>query len=165
LDINAYPTHTTLVIINSTLYETRFQPTQVSETIKPSSNTREHLSSTEIVASNTHYKITLHHSAIVLPQQYKATLVALGIIIYHPHTPDISAKILWVKELVQVENVPASRVRTKTEQRWERRPQPGLKIVGLGGLRHTNDYHICEYMLKFLKQYLPYQSYTFFQSC
>ncbi|KAF8526221.1 hypothetical protein BU17DRAFT_33243, partial [Hysterangium stoloniferum] len=83
----------------------------------------------------THFKITLYRSAIALPKRYKATLVALGIhrrmqTVYHPHTPDIAGKILRVKELVHVENVPESSVRTKTEQRRERRPQPGFKIIG-----------------------------------
>ncbi|KAF8532305.1 hypothetical protein JB92DRAFT_1310996 [Gautieria morchelliformis] len=83
---------------------------------------------------NTHYRITLYRSAIALPKRYKATLVSLGIhrrmqTVYHPHTPDIAGKILRVKELVLVQNVPASSVRTKTEQRWERRPQKGFEVV------------------------------------
>lgn len=83
----------------------------------------------------THYKITLFRSAIALPKRYKDTLVALGIhrrmqTAFHPHTPDIAGKILRVKELVHVENVPASAIRTKTEQRWERRPDSGFEIVG-----------------------------------
>lgn len=88
----------------------------------------------------THYKITLFRSAIALPKRYKDTLVALGIhrrmqTVFHPHTPDIAGKILRVKELIRVENVPASAVRTKTEQRWERRPDPGFEIVGSWGAR------------------------------
>jgi hypothetical protein len=80
--------------------------------------------------------------------------------VYHPHTPDISVKILRAKELVQVENVPASSVRTKTEQRWERRAQPGLKLSGHGGIRHTNDYHIRESMLSvFFRWYLNLLTY------
>ncbi|KAI0687840.1 hypothetical protein C8T65DRAFT_675553 [Cerioporus squamosus] len=45
----------------------------------------------------THYRITLRRSAISLPQNIKGTLEALGI-----------TDILTVKELVTVENVPAS---------------------------------------------------------
>ncbi|KIJ56252.1 hypothetical protein M422DRAFT_219390, partial [Sphaerobolus stellatus SS14] len=79
--------------------------------------------------------ITLLRSAIALPKRNKATLETLGIhrrlqTVYHRHSQDIAGKILRVKELVKVENVPASAVRTKTEQRWERRPVPGFKIVG-----------------------------------
>lgn len=82
----------------------------------------------------THYKITLRRSAIALPEPFKATLVSLGIhrrmqTVYHPHTPECAGKILKVKELVEVENVPASAVRTKTEQRLERKASRGYKVV------------------------------------
>ncbi|KZT06145.1 uncharacterized protein LAESUDRAFT_737153 [Laetiporus sulphureus 93-53] len=84
---------------------------------------------------NTHFRITLRRSAIGLPSRIKGTLVALGLhrrmhTVYHKHCPDIAGKILAVKELVQVENVPASAVRTKTEQRRERRAPRGYSIVG-----------------------------------
>lgn len=49
--------------------------------------------------------------------------------VYHRHSPDIAGKILRVKELVQVENVPASAVRTKTEQRQERKSVRGYQKV------------------------------------
>jgi len=49
--------------------------------------------------------------------------------VYHTHSPDIAGKILRVKELVQVENVPASAVRTKTEQRQERKASRGYQKV------------------------------------
>ena len=83
----------------------------------------------------THYKITLRRSAIALPESFKATLVSLGIhrrmqTVYHPHTLEAAGKILKVKELVEVENVPASAVRTKTEQREERKASRGYKVVG-----------------------------------
>ncbi|KAF9816650.1 hypothetical protein IEO21_03955 [Rhodonia placenta] len=86
---------------------------------------------------NTHYRITLRRSAISLPVRYKGTLVALGLhrrmqTVYHRHTPDIAGKILRVKELVQVENVPASAVRNKTEQRRERKAPRGYAVVGSG---------------------------------
>jgi len=83
----------------------------------------------------THYKITLRRSAISLPEPFKATLVSLGIhrrmqTVYHPHTPECAGKILKLKELVEVENVTASAVRTKTEQRQERKASRGYKVVG-----------------------------------
>ncbi|KAH9933593.1 uncharacterized protein BXZ73DRAFT_77217 [Epithele typhae] len=83
----------------------------------------------------THYRITLHRSAIGLPTRFKDTLVALGIhrrlqTVYHRHTPDIAGKILKVKELVTVENVPASAVRTKLEQRLERKAPRGYEVTG-----------------------------------
>ena len=82
----------------------------------------------------THYKITLRRSAISLPESFKATLVSLGIhrrmqTVYHPHTPECAGKVLKVKELVEVENVPASAVRTKTEQRQERKASRGYRVV------------------------------------
>ena len=88
----------------------------------------------EQVEPNTHFRITLRRSAISLPSNIKGTLVALGIhrrmqTVYHRHTPDIAGKILRVKELVQVENVPASAVRTKTEQRQERKASRGYQKV------------------------------------
>ncbi|EPS93531.1 hypothetical protein FOMPIDRAFT_131207, partial [Fomitopsis schrenkii] len=90
----------------------------------------------EHVEPNTHYRITLRRSAISLPSNIKGTLVALGIhrrmqTVYHRHTPDIAGKILRVKELVQVENVPASAVRTKTEQRQERKAVRGYEKSGV----------------------------------
>ncbi|KAI0709847.1 hypothetical protein C8Q76DRAFT_653748 [Earliella scabrosa] len=83
----------------------------------------------------THFRITLRRSAISLPQNIKDTLTALGIhrrlqTVYHRHTPDIAGKILTVKELVAVENVPASAVRTKWEQRQERKAPRGYSVTG-----------------------------------
>lgn len=83
----------------------------------------------------THYRITLRRSAISLPKHIKATLVSLGIhrrmqTVYHEHSPINAGKILLVKELVEVENVPASAVRSKTEQRQERKAPRGYQVVG-----------------------------------
>ncbi|KAI0763304.1 hypothetical protein BD413DRAFT_432969, partial [Trametes elegans] len=83
----------------------------------------------------THYRITLRRSAIALPKNIKGTLVALGIhrrlqTVYHRHSPDIAGKILTAKELVTVENVPASAVRTKLEQRLERKAPRGYEVMG-----------------------------------
>ena len=83
----------------------------------------------------THYRITLRRSAIALPKNIKGTLEALGIhrrlqTVYHRHTPDIAGKILTVKELVTVENVPASAVRNKLEQRLDRKASRGYQVTG-----------------------------------
>ncbi|KAG6911370.1 hypothetical protein DXG01_001041 [Tephrocybe rancida] len=83
----------------------------------------------------THYKITLRRSAISLGDKIKGTLIALGIhrrmqTVYHRHTPEAAGKILRVKELVEVHNVPASQVKTAGEQRLERKAPRGYKIVG-----------------------------------
>lgn len=84
---------------------------------------------------NTHFRITLRRSAISLPANIKATLEALGIhrrlqTVYHRHNPETAGKILRVKELVEVQNVPASAVRTKLEQRKERQAPRGYQVVG-----------------------------------
>ncbi|KII84404.1 hypothetical protein PLICRDRAFT_364162 [Plicaturopsis crispa FD-325 SS-3] len=84
---------------------------------------------------NTHYKITLRRSAIALAAPVKATLVALGIhrrmqTVYHAHSPAAAGMILRVKELVEVENVPTSGVRTKEEMTRERRPPRGYAVKG-----------------------------------
>ena len=50
--------------------------------------------------------------------------------VYHEHSPINAGKILRVKELVEVENVPASAVRTKTEQRQARKAVRGYQVLG-----------------------------------
>jgi len=47
-----------------------------------------------------------------------------------PHCPQAAGKILLLKELVEVENVPATEVRTKQEQKRERRAQRGYVVKG-----------------------------------
>ncbi|XP_006460386.1 hypothetical protein AGABI2DRAFT_192113 [Agaricus bisporus var. bisporus H97] len=92
-------------------------------------------SATSAPSPPTHFKITLRRSAISLGDRFKATLEALGIhkrnqTVYQKHSSDIAGKILRVKELVEVENVPASAVRNKWEQRQERKAVRGYKVVG-----------------------------------
>ena len=84
-------------------------------------------------AAPTHFKITLLRSAIGLPQRYRRTLESLGIhrrgkTVFHVHNPETAGKILRVKELVQVQNVHASKVKTKTEMRRERKAVRGYSI-------------------------------------
>ncbi|KAF8149070.1 hypothetical protein B0H34DRAFT_734697 [Crassisporium funariophilum] len=83
----------------------------------------------------THYKITLRRSAISLGDKIKGTLKALGIhrrfqTVYFPHSPEVAGKILKIKELVEVENVPRGLVLTKYEQRMSRKAPRGYKVVG-----------------------------------
>ncbi|KAF7333594.1 putative 60S ribosomal protein L33, mitochondrial [Mycena sanguinolenta] len=92
-------------------------------------------------SKNTHFKITLRRSAISLGDKKKGTLAALGLhrrnqTVFHPHKPDIAGKILAVKELLEVRNVPASEVRDKLEQRIERKAPKGYQVVGsrMGGM-------------------------------
>ncbi|KAF7971424.1 hypothetical protein HWV62_28555 [Athelia sp. TMB] len=86
-------------------------------------------------AANTHYKITLRRSAIALGEKKQKTLMSLGITrrnqtVFMAHCPEAAGKILLLKELVEVENVPASAVRTKVEQTRERRAVRGYAVKG-----------------------------------
>ncbi|TFK73324.1 hypothetical protein BDN72DRAFT_835113 [Pluteus cervinus] len=83
----------------------------------------------------THFKITLRRSAISLGDRIKGTLVSLGIhrrhqTVYHRHTPEVAGKILQVKELVEVENVPEELVKTKQQQRQDRKAPRGYQVIG-----------------------------------
>ncbi|KAB5592133.1 hypothetical protein CTheo_4398 [Ceratobasidium theobromae] len=83
---------------------------------------------------NTHFRITLRRSAIGLPKSSKRTLEALGIhrrgaTVFQAHSPQAAGKILRVKELVEVENIPASAVKTKAEMRQERKAVRGYQVV------------------------------------
>ncbi|KAF9475436.1 hypothetical protein BDN70DRAFT_883691 [Pholiota conissans] len=83
----------------------------------------------------THFKITLRRSAISLGDKIKGTLLALGFhrrhqTVYHPHGPEVAGKILRVKELVEVENVPTHMVMTAGQQRQARKAPRGYKVVG-----------------------------------
>ncbi|KAF7364911.1 hypothetical protein MVEN_00361600 [Mycena venus] len=82
---------------------------------------------------NTHFKITVRRSAISLEDK-KSTLAALGLhrrnqTVFHPHRSDVAGKILEVKELLEVQNVPASEVR-KLAQHVERKTPKGFQVVG-----------------------------------
>jgi large subunit ribosomal protein L30 len=84
---------------------------------------------------NTHFRITLRRSAISLGNRAQRTLAALGLrrrmqTVYHPHTPEAAGMILVVKELVEVQNVPSSAVRTAGQQRAERKAPRGFSVVG-----------------------------------
>ncbi|KAJ7134229.1 hypothetical protein C8R44DRAFT_420360 [Mycena epipterygia] len=83
----------------------------------------------------THFKITLRRSAISLGEKKQGTLAALGLhrrhqTVFHKHTPDIAGKILALKELLEVQNVPATEVRDKQAQRQERKAPKGYEVVG-----------------------------------
>ncbi|KAH6909329.1 ribosomal protein L30 [Coprinopsis sp. MPI-PUGE-AT-0042] len=85
-------------------------------------------------SDTTHFKITLRRSAISLGDKKKGTLKALGLhrrfqTVYHRHNPESAGKILAIKELLEVENVPADRVLTKQEMRQERKAPRGYQVV------------------------------------
>ena len=77
------------------------------------------------------FRITLHRSAIGLPQRTRGVLAALGLrrrsqTVFHPVSPQFAGMILKVKELVKVQEV--DRALSKAELRDERRPEPGFYI-------------------------------------
>ncbi|KAH7073424.1 hypothetical protein BKA62DRAFT_308993 [Auriculariales sp. MPI-PUGE-AT-0066] len=81
----------------------------------------------------THFRITLRRSAIALPERFGRTLTALGLhrrmrTVFQPHGQVAAGMILKVKELVEVQNVPASAVRTQAQMRQERRPARGYVV-------------------------------------
>lgn len=91
--------------------------------------------STSSPEPSTHFRVTLRRSAISLGKRVQGTLTALGLrrrmqTVYHAHTPEAAGMILAVKELVEVENVPASAVRTAGQQRAERKAPRGFVVVG-----------------------------------
>ena len=84
---------------------------------------------------STYFRVTLRRSGISLGKRVQGTLTALGLrrrmqTVYHAHTPEAAGMILAVKELVEVENVPASAVRTAGQQRAERKAPRGFVVVG-----------------------------------
>ncbi|KAI1135397.1 hypothetical protein F5Y05DRAFT_395553 [Hypoxylon sp. FL0543] len=77
------------------------------------------------------FRITLHRSAIGLPQRTRGVLAALGLrkrsqTVFHPVSPQSAGMILKVKELVHVSEV--ERALSPQEMREERRPEPGFWI-------------------------------------
>ncbi|KAI6085616.1 hypothetical protein F4821DRAFT_240163 [Hypoxylon rubiginosum] len=78
-----------------------------------------------------YFRITLHRSAIGLPQRTRGVLAALGLrkrtqTVFHPVSPQSAGMILKVKELVKVSEV--DRALSPQEMREERRPEPGFWI-------------------------------------
>ncbi|KAI0541723.1 ribosomal protein L30p/L7e-domain-containing protein [Xylaria digitata] len=78
-----------------------------------------------------YFRITLHRSAIGLPQRTRGVLAALGLrkrsqTVFHPVTPDSAGMIMKVKELVLVQEV--DKALTSKELREERKPVPGFWI-------------------------------------
>ncbi|KAI0830410.1 ribosomal protein L30, ferredoxin-like fold domain-containing protein [Hypoxylon sp. FL0890] len=77
------------------------------------------------------FRITLHRSAIGLPQRTRGVLAALGLrkrsqTVFHPVSPQFAGMLLKVKELVKVEEV--ERALSPKEMREERKPEPGFWI-------------------------------------
>ncbi|KAK7948711.1 mitochondrial 54S ribosomal protein uL30m [Apiospora aurea] len=79
--------------------------------------------------SASYFRITLHRSAIGLPERTRGALAALGLrkrsqTVFHPVEPQFAGMIMKVKELVRVSEV--DRALTPKELREERRPERGF---------------------------------------
>ncbi|KAM4059154.1 ribosomal protein [Hirsutella rhossiliensis] len=77
------------------------------------------------------FRITLHRSAIGLPERTRGVLAALGLrrraqTVFHPVEPQFAGMILKVKELVRVAEVP--RRVGKAALRRERKPDQGFYL-------------------------------------
>ncbi|KAM7208494.1 hypothetical protein V8F20_001175 [Naviculisporaceae sp. PSN 640] len=77
------------------------------------------------------FRITLHRSAIGLPERTHGVLKALGLrrrsqVVFHPVEPQFAGMIMKVKELVKVEEV--DRPKTNWEVKQERTPEPGFYV-------------------------------------
>ncbi|KAI0125038.1 ribosomal protein L30, ferredoxin-like fold domain-containing protein [Xylariales sp. AK1849] len=76
-----------------------------------------------------YFRITLHRSAIGLPERTRGVLAALGLrkrtqTVFHPVSPQFAGMIMKVKELVRVDEV--DRALSPKEMREERRPERGF---------------------------------------
>ncbi|KAF7524685.1 hypothetical protein G7054_g11344 [Neopestalotiopsis clavispora] len=77
------------------------------------------------------FRVTLHRSAIGLPERTRGVLAALGLrkrtqTVYHPVSPQFAGMIYKVKELVKVQEV--EQALTPKEMRDERRPERGFYL-------------------------------------
>lgn len=77
------------------------------------------------------FRITLHRSAIGLPERTRGVLAALGLrkrmqTVFHPVEPQFAGMILKVKELVRVQEV-EERL-SRAEVRRQRTPEQGFYI-------------------------------------
>lgn len=82
-------------------------------------------------AATSFFRITLHRSAIGLPERTRLVLATLGLhkrgrTVHHPVHPTFAGMIMKVKELVRVEEV--DRRPTAAEMRASRQPDPGFWV-------------------------------------
>ncbi|KFH48806.1 54S ribosomal protein-like protein [Hapsidospora chrysogenum ATCC 11550] len=77
------------------------------------------------------FRITLHRSAIGLPERTRGVLRALGLhrrtqTVFHPVSPQAAGMILKVKELVRVAEV--EEPMTDAQVKASRTPEPGFYV-------------------------------------
>lgn len=92
--------------------------------------------STAAAAAPSYFRITLHRSAIGLPERTRGVLAALGLhrrcqTVFHPAEPQFAGMIMKVKELVRVEEV--GRRLSAAELRAERTPDRGFWVERRAG--------------------------------
>ncbi|EGX95554.1 50S ribosomal protein L30, putative [Cordyceps militaris CM01] len=80
---------------------------------------------------SSYFRVTLHRSAIGLPERTRGVLAALGLrrraqTVFHPAEPQFAGMIFKVKELVRVAEV--DRALTKREVSAERTPDAGFYV-------------------------------------
>jgi large subunit ribosomal protein L30 len=88
-----------------------------------------------------YFRITLHRSAIGLPERTRGVLAALGLhrrcqTVFHPAEPQFAGMIMKVKELVRVEEV--ERRLSAAELRAERTPDRGFWLERRAGAADTD---------------------------
>lgn len=81
-----------------------------------------------------YFRITLHRSAIGLPERTRGVLAALGLrkrtqTVFHPVHPQFAGMIMKVKELVRVEEV--DQPMSNAELKDSRRPEAGFYVERL----------------------------------
>jgi ribosomal protein L30 len=78
-----------------------------------------------------YFRITLHRSAIGLPERTRGVLAALGLrrrmqTVFHPVEPQFAGMILKVKELVRVQEV--EKALSKMQVKKARTPESGFYV-------------------------------------
>lgn len=91
---------------------------------------------TATTTTPSYFRITLHRSAIGLPERTRGVLAALGLhrrcqTVFHPAEPQFAGMIMKVKELVRVEEV--GRRLSAAELRAERTPDRGFWVERRAG--------------------------------
>ncbi|CAF3486949.1 unnamed protein product [Fusarium graminearum] len=109
--------------------EGRVEVSLPSAPIPPPTN--QPLPQTELQTTMSFFRITLHRSAIGLPERTRGVLAALGLrrrmqTVFHPVHPQFAGMILKVKELVRVQEV--DRVLSKREVKAARTPDAGFYV-------------------------------------
>lgn len=89
------------------------------------------LETTKTATTMSYFRITLHRSAIGLPERTRGVLAALGLrrrmqTVFHPVHPQFAGMILKVKELVRVQEV--AQPLSKQEVKAERTPDKGFYV-------------------------------------